>query len=305
MRQRVRAAIDIGTNSVKLTVLRLGDGSPRSLHEEIDLSRPGEGVGRTGRIDPHAARRAVRAVRRYAAIARRFGDPVPIVVATEWLRKVKRRHRRAFMRALELPCRVLSGREEAALSYLGARTMLGIEAPMVDLGGGSAELLVGRGGRLVRSATLPLGAVFLTERFLHHDPPIPAEVRALDRFIDSQLRNFRTPRAGQVIGIGGSVAALAFSLSRARRFEPDRFNGARIGYAALARLERALAAVPCRVRVRRYRLEPGRADVIVAGARLLLRFMRRARAKTLIVCTYGVRHGAVLAAQEPSSGAVR
>lgn len=305
MRQRARAAIDIGTNSVKLTVLRLGTGRPKSLHEEIDLSRPGEGVGRTGRIDPRAAHRAMRAVRRYARIARQFGDPAPIVVATEWLRKVRNRDRRSFLGSLGLPCRILSGREEAALSYLGARTMLGIEAPMVDLGGGSAEFLVGRGGRLVRSATLPVGAVFLTERFLRHDPPTPSELRDLDRFLDAQLRTSRMPKARRVVGIGGSVAALAFSLSRARRFDPERFNGARIGYAALAKLERALAAAPCRLRTRLYRLEPGRADVIVAGARLLLRFMRRTGAKSLVVCTYGVRHGAVLAASEPPPGTVR
>jgi exopolyphosphatase/guanosine-5'-triphosphate,3'-diphosphate pyrophosphatase len=303
MKPRVRAAIDIGTNSVKLTVLRLGAGRPRSLHEEVDLSRPGEGVRRTGRLDPRAVRRAVRSVRRYAAVARRLGDPDPIVVATEWLRKA--RNRESFLAALGRPCRLLSGREEAALSYLGARTMLGIEAPMVDLGGGSAEFLVGRGGRLVRSATLPVGALFLTERFLRHDPPDEGELRALDRYLDAKLGSFRTPRADRVVGIGGSVAALAFSLSRARRFDPERFNGSRIPVAALARLERALAAVPCRIRVSRFRLEPGRADVIVAGARLLLRFMRLAGAKTLVVCTYGVRHGAVLAAPDALPGAVR
>ncbi len=291
MTARIRAAIDIGTNSVKLTVMRLGE-RPKSLYEEVDLSRPGEGVRRTGRLDPAAARRGIRAVRRYVRIARRWGDPSPIIVATQWLRTARDRER--FLASLGTPCRILSGREEARLSYLGARAMLGVDAPMVDLGGGSAEFMVGRGGSLARSATLPLGAVYLTEKFLRHDPPSVGELAALDRYVVSKLRRFRPARSRRVVGIGGSVAALAFSLGRARRFDPEKFNGARISYEALAALERRLAAAPTLVRVRRHRFEPGRADVIVAGARLLLRFMEWTRARTLIVCTYGVRHGAVL-----------
>jgi len=297
MNARIRAAIDIGTNSVKLTVMRLGGRRPKSLYEEVDLSRPGEGVRRTGRLDPAAARRGVRAVRRYVRIARRRGDPSPIIVATQWLRTARDRGR--FLAALGTPCRILTEREEARLSYLGARTMLGVDAPMVDLGGGSAEFMVGRSGRLARSATLPLGAVYLTEKFLRHDPPLPGELAAVDRYVVSKLGGFRPARAKRVVGIGGSVAALAYSLGRVRRFDPEKFNGARVSYAALAALERRLASVPTRIRVRRYRFEPGRADVIVAGARVLLRFMEWARARTLIVCTYGVRHGAVLDSRRP------
>jgi exopolyphosphatase/guanosine-5'-triphosphate,3'-diphosphate pyrophosphatase len=288
----IRAAIDIGTNSVKISVLKLQGRRIRSLREAAVLCRPGEGVRASGRIGRAALARTVAQVGRYVRAAKRLGDPRPIVFATEWMRRVD--NRRAFLDRLDVPCAILSARKEAEYSYRGVRTLLGIEAPMLDLGGGSAELLVGSRGRLRRWTSMPLGAVFLTERHVRHDPPTGKELEAIDRVIGRRLRRIPKKRSPVVVGIGGSVAALAFSRAPERRFEVEGLNGMKIRRGSLATLERKLAAVPTKVRVRRFKLDPGRADVIVAGARLLLAFMDWAGARTLVASTYGARHGAIL-----------
>lgn len=286
---RILSAIDIGTNSVKLTVLAFTPG-PESLLEEIALVRPGEGVQRTGRMLPQAIDRTVRAVARFRRAAERRGAEPPDVVATEWLRRVRNRNR--FL--ARVPCRVLSAKEEARLAYLAAARMLRTDGPMVDLGGGSAEILLGRGGRLAQSHSLPLGAVFLTEKHLKHDPPLPAELDRMDREILRHLRKVRPERSSRLVAIGGSAAALAFLRSGAPRFDPERFHGACLSRTELERLERELASCTTLQRRRRFRLEAGRADVIVAGARVLRRVMEWAGAGVLRVCTFGVRHGVLL-----------
>lgn len=293
------AAIDIGTNSVKLTVLEIGRNKPRSIHEEAVVTRLGEGVRGDGRLRRAAIQRTLKIIRQFQNRALRLGAP-PALIATEALRKA--RNRQEFIRGLDGPLRILSRHEEAKMSYLGAKTFLrNANAVMVDIGGGTIELLVSRRDRLVQSATLPLGCVYLTEHFLRHDPPQPREWRRLESHIERRLARFRLPKSRTLVGIGGSVATVVFSLSRRKTFDSEKFNGSRIAVSTLREIRRRWSEVPTRVRIRKYRVDPKRADVILAAVAVLLHLADRVGAREIVVCTYGVRHGVLLSAgQGPS-----
>lgn len=286
------AAIDIGTNSVKLSVLELRGGRPHSVREEVVVTRLGEGVNARRRLLPQAIRRTLRVVRRFRRAADALDAPVRII-ATEAIRRA--RNRALLIDALGAPVTILTRRTEARMSFLGARTFL--RAPdslMVDLGGGTIEILVARNGRLVRSATLPLGCVYLTEQFLATDPPLPSELRALEEHIEQRLNRLDLPPSRALVGIGGSVATVAFALSRRKTFDTESFNGASIAASILERLYRDWSRVTCRERIRRFRVDPQRADIILAAMAVLRALVRRAGARRIVVCTYGVRHGVLL-----------
>lgn len=293
------AAIDIGTNSVKLSVVRATDGRLRSLHEETVVTRPGEGVLATGRISDAAMERTLRIIRRFRQTALQMGASEILVGATETFRRARNRDRFVERVAeLGLEMRIIDRRTEAECSFLGAVSFSGFQTAIVaDLGGGSVEIVPGRDGRMLRYAVLPIGVVFLTERFLKHDPPRPQELEAVRRFVRRQLEPVSdrgVPRTAPLIGVGGSVAALAFAAGRGRKFDVEAFNGRRLPAGTLDRLVVRLAAIPAEQRCRKLRIDPGRADVIVAGAVVLQELMRRYRRDSLTVCTYGVRHGMIL-----------
>jgi exopolyphosphatase/guanosine-5'-triphosphate,3'-diphosphate pyrophosphatase len=287
-----RAAIDIGTNSVKLTVLDFSRRPPRSLSERVVVTRLGEGVDGSRRLRPDAIARTARVVRKLAQEARSLGAE-PVVIATEAVRRA--RNRAALFKAVTCPIRVLDRKTEARMSYLGARTFLrAADAVLVDIGGGTIELMVARSNRLVRDYTLPLGCVYLTERFLNSDPPRPEELSRLENHVEKALGPTRLPRSRTLVGIGGSVATVAHSISRRKRFDTELFNGARIPVATLDRLYEMWRRVDARTRVRAHRIDPKRADVILAAMAVLRELARRTAARIIVVCTYGVRHGVLL-----------
>lgn len=293
------AAIDIGTNSVKLSVVRRIDGRLRSLHEETIVTRPGEGVLATGRISAAAMERTLRVIRRYQRTARKMGAEKILVGATETFRRARNGADFAEqLAALGLHMRIIDRKTEAECAFLGATSFSGIRTAIVaDLGGGTVQIVPGRDGKVLRFAALPIGVVFLTERFLKHDPPLLRELDAMRRYVRKQIRTVSArgvPPTAPLIGVGGSAAALVFATSGRSRFEVEAYNGRPLAAKTLDRLFERLAAISAEQRRRQLRIDPGRADVIVAGALVLQELLRRFKRDMLTVCTYGVRHGMIL-----------
>lgn len=289
------AAIDVGTNSVRLLVADLPDftASPPA-HTSTDVSRVpvlcpvlrrlsitrlGEGLDATHTLLPEPAARTAAAVEEFAGAAESLGAPNPVVLATYALRAA--RNPQELLSRVPRPVRILSGEEEARLGFFGAVAGLaprniGSAVLVLDIGGGSVELTWGTQREVEGSDSLPLGCVVLTHRFLAHDPPKAEEVAALQRYVDEALR----PLLGRlrsvsrtIIGVGGTITTMAAIDQRLDPYDPDKVHGHRLSVDRVRVIRAELLAHSLAARRKVPGLHPQRADVIIAGALVLERVL--------------------------------
>ena len=212
------AAIDIGSNSVRLKISRLQGGRLKEIHEDREVTRLGEGVFSGGLLSPESMAETVRVLRRFNRAIQEWGTDSVRVVGTAALRDA--RNSRAFLEWVRATTgwtiEIISGLEEARLIHLGivSSSRVGAEnALLVDLGGGSCELTLSRKLQIRDTVSLPLGAVRLTNEFLKHDPPRKSELKRLRGFVAREIgrvqNRIKSARVGAVIATSGTAAALA------------------------------------------------------------------------------------------------
>ncbi len=302
VRPRRIGVIDIGTNSTKLVLGVVRDNRVATHLFARRPSRLGERLTNTGRISDTAAQRTARDVRALSALARSHGAEIIVAVGTYAFRTAKNGDAvaRRIARRAGVPVRVLSGHEEATLSYLSVLTRLRRPKPytfLIDLGGGSTEFVAAHRGRVLRARSLPLGALRLTERHLHSDPIAPSERRALEREIDAAVARvtapFRRVRATHIdfVASGGSATTALAMLSRARSSRPST---SRVSRGQLEALAEACFARTLAQRKRLRGLPSDRADIIPAGLAVVLSFLRRTGKRTIAVSDGGVREGVMI-----------
>ena len=302
------AAIDIGTNSVRLLVADIPDSPSRAPRlvpalRRLQITRLGGGLTPGGRIRPAAVARTAGAVAKFVALAAAEGVATPVLVGTHALRAA--RNPGALLSRMNLPVRVLTGEEEARLGYRGVLAGLGplrsaARLLVVDIGGGSVELTWGSRGRIERSLSVPAGAVVLTERFLAHDPPRAREIAALGehlaRTFDPSLAR-RSARPLRLIGVGGTITTMAAIDQRLFPYDPDRVHGFRLSRRAVDRITADLLARTVAGRRRLPGLQPERADIIAAGALVLQYLMARSGVRSMVVSEADLLWGLVLEAR--------
>src|SRR5438046_2420287 len=212
------AAVDIGSNSVRLKISRLAAHRLVEIHEDREVTRLGESVFRSGFLSPEAIALTVKVLRRFHRAAQRTGADVVRVVATSALRDA--RNSRAFLEWVRSSTgwtvEIISGVEEARLIHLGLTSTMRVNSSpvlMIDLGGGSCELTISKKGHIQETVSLPLGAVRLTNDFLHHDPPRNSELRQLRSLIDREIRRsaerISHAKPHIIIATSGTAEALA------------------------------------------------------------------------------------------------
>src|SRR6201987_2445856 len=186
------AAVDIGSNSVRLKIARLQGGRLRALHEDREVTRLGEGVFGSGFLTPDSIAETVKVLRRFHRATQQIVTDSVRVVATSALRDA--RNSQAFLQwvrsATGWRVEIISGVEEARLIHLGLVSSGRVDRSptlLMDLGGGSCELTVTQGGHIRDAVSLPLGAVRLTNEFLQHDPPRKGELTRLRGFITREV----------------------------------------------------------------------------------------------------------------------
>src|SRR5436190_1618679 len=223
------AAVDIGSNSVRLKISRLVAHRLVEIHEDREVTRLGESVFRSGFLSPEAIALTVKVLRRFHRAAQRAGADSVRVVATSALRDA--RNSRAFLEwvrsATGWSVEIISGVEEARLIHLGLTSTLRVRSSpvlMIDLGGGSCELTISKKGHIQETVSLPLGAVRLTNDFLHHDPPRKSELRQLRSLIDRcKLGGFRYSPLGLRDGLLAQMSAEYDRATRSgRQIESER-----------------------------------------------------------------------------------
>lgn len=296
----VFAAIDVGTNSVLLLVAeRLPDGKLRPVVELAEITRLGQGVDANGELAPEAIARTAKVIGEFAARARAEGAQAIACVATSAARDA--RNGRDFFAAVEreaqLVPEIISGDEEARLSYLAAERDFGGGAKVViDIGGGSTEFIYGRAGRVTFRHSFDVGSVRLTERHIRHDPPTAAERQQVSDALDAVFAALPPPPAdAEVVGIAGTVTTV-FAVERTiEPYEGTRVHGQLLSRAEVDACTARLFTLPLAERKALPGMQPKRADVIPAGALVLSRALHRLGAEQMRVSDRGVRWGLLYA----------
>jgi exopolyphosphatase/guanosine-5'-triphosphate,3'-diphosphate pyrophosphatase len=293
------AAIDCGTNSIRLLVADLPpDGGPLTdVTRRMEIVRLGEGVDRTGVLAPTAIERTRVALAGYADAIAGLGASRIRMVATSASRDARNadEFRAMVLATLGQPPEVVSGDEEARLSFTGAvRGLPSARYLVVDIGGGSTEFVVGASG-VWKALSVDIGCVRLTERHLHTDPPTPAEIAAatadIEAAVDRALAAVGGASAEQVVGLAGSVTTVAAIALDLRRYDPERIHHARVSAGDVARVTADLLGMTRAQRLAIPVMHPGRADVIGAGALILRIILDRAGAGTVIASEHDILDG--------------
>jgi exopolyphosphatase / guanosine-5'-triphosphate,3'-diphosphate pyrophosphatase len=279
-------AIDIGTNSVRLLVADV-DGSGREaklvpLDRRMRITRLGQGVDRTRALAPDAITRTVDVLREYRTVLDGLGVTQLRATATSAARDASNRDDffDAALDALGVVPELISGDEEAQLSFLGATADLDAPAPylVVDIGGGSTELVVGTDAP-TGLVSLDIGCVRVTEQFLESDPPAPEELSNAVATVRDMIAD--VPRvvpgaadAATLVGLAGTVTTVAAIELGLPEYDAERIHHFRLTRAAAEDVFRTLATESAAARAHNPGLEAGRVDVIVGGAIVLVSVMR-------------------------------
>jgi exopolyphosphatase / guanosine-5'-triphosphate,3'-diphosphate pyrophosphatase len=295
------AALDVGTNTVLMLVVECTPaGEVRALADLSRITRLGRGVDSSGRFDPTARAATLDAIVEFAGAARALGAEKILSAATaavrdsgdgnEFLAQVKQRA------AIDLE--VVSGDTEAQLSWLAVKNGLKIDPALstlvVDIGGGSTELIRVEAGRDLEVVSLQLGSVRLTERFVHHDPPIAREAADVRLAVDEALRALGWDcKPDTMVGIAGTVATVCALVMNLEKYDPAQVHGHRLTHQEVLQAISRLASVPLEERKKLPGVEPARADVIFAGAGILERVMAHFALDHVIVSDQGVRWGLI------------
>jgi exopolyphosphatase/guanosine-5'-triphosphate,3'-diphosphate pyrophosphatase len=298
------AAIDVGSNSIRLLVAEYGPHSGITVIDEVkEQPRLATGVAQTGRLDPAAMDRAVAALARMQGVCERRGVARVAAVATSAVREAT--NGPAFVQRVKdevgLELRVIDAEAEAALSYRsvahhfpldGGRTVI------ADIGGGSLELIGAVDGLVEHTISLPFGAVRLTELFLSGQPDQRAAVRKLRGYLGRQFRRrlpIRDWTAPVLIGSGGSFTNLG-RMAAARRglSAADPVHGTAVGIAEVEHLLDWLSGMSPEKRAQVEGLNPQRADIILAGLAVTAELLERIEAREMKVSAFGLREGLLL-----------
>jgi exopolyphosphatase/guanosine-5'-triphosphate,3'-diphosphate pyrophosphatase len=302
------AAIDMGTNSIRLLVAAGAEGDLRELARDMVITRLGLAVDRTGRLDPASLRGTMEVLERFVRRARGLGAERIRVGATSAVRDAADRGvlEAEVSRIAGTGPEVLSGEREAALSFLGATADLSPPRPVVvfDIGGGSTELVLGS-DRPQAAVSVDVGSVRITERVAPADPPTADDLAAMRRLAGEGLERAegQVPpgRARALIGVAGTTTTVQAVALRLDRYDPEFIHGTTLSRAEAERVVGDLARMTVAERRALPVMAPGREDVIVAGATILVEILRRWRAPECLVSERDLLDGLALEMVAPTA----
>ncbi|MFL5897652.1 MAG: Ppx/GppA family phosphatase [Solirubrobacterales bacterium] len=301
------AVIDVGTNSTRLLVADVEDGGVSPLERRSTVTRLGRGVDLSGHLSAEAIEDVCAAIAGYVAILEELGAETIDAVATSAVRDAD--NGSAFIAELRerfaLSARVLDGEEEARSTYLGATS----EAPpteptlVVDIGGGSTELIVGQGAEISFHDSLQAGVVRHTERHISGDPPTAGELEALA----ADVRGLIGAAVGTGVGAAAGIAVAGTPTSLAsvelglEPYDPSRVHGHVLALPSIQRMLSRLASVPLAERVEVPGMHPDRAPTIVAGVVILVEVLRAFGLEKIAVSEHDILYGTAIAATRRNS----
>ena len=315
MKAARRAVIDVGTNSIKLLVADVSGREVRPVHEESRQTRLGKGFYATHQLQPEAVAHTAAVVWEFAEIAREKNAEALRVIATSAVRDAVNPGdlTTAIQRASDLEVEIISGEREAELVFQGVCTDLELAKQhllLLDVGGGSTELILGRGRHQHFAQSFPLGTVRLLEKFPHSDPPTREEFSACRNWIINFLRSEVQPKLEpalqremklnsetggiQLVGTGGTTSILARMEKELDRFDRERIESTVLSREQVTAHRKHLWSLPLAGRKEIPGLPKLRADVILTGVLIYEAVMEEFDFKQLRVSTRGLRFAAVM-----------
>ena len=297
------AAIDIGSNSVRMEAAEIVDGGPpRILASERQVTRLGASVFRGGRISQESIEMLCGVLAGMAVQYKRLDVTGVRAVATAAVRDAGNQQEfvaRASA-ALGADVEIISGQEEARLIHLGVKSRWPHPKErflIIDIGGGSAEIILSESERIGQTFSKPLGALRLQELFLRSDPPRPAELHRLEEYVEerigSAVRRIGSTRIDRVVGTSATASALVCAVNRIPRSRRDESDRRRATTSQIRKLYRDLVAMDAGARQRITGIGPRRAEIIVPGAAVLLHVLEAFRMPALFYSAAGVRDGII------------
>jgi exopolyphosphatase/guanosine-5'-triphosphate,3'-diphosphate pyrophosphatase len=302
-RGRILAGLDLGTNSTLFLLAEVApDGRIRPLRHEVRTNDLGRGLNDDGCLSPEVIELNLNQLADFRREAEKYGAEAIRIGATQALRIAKNAAvliRRA-KEELNLDIRILSGEEEALLTFRGV--VSGLENPregilLADVGGGSTEIILGENGAVRTSVSLPIGAVTLQRRFIRQDPPGENELQALRGHLEDRIGDlsaFRRNSGAQLILCGGTASALAAADLNLTEYQPEKIAGHRL---SLKRLRRFIADFS-RMTLEERRAVPGigrrRAEIILPGTMILQTLLEKLGREAYTTSERGLRYGLLL-----------
>ncbi len=298
------AAIDIGTNTILMLIAEQVDGVMRLVRDEHAIARMGKRVDRQRRILPESFDRVEGVLRSYLDICRTERCDMVLAAGTSALRDAENREDFLdYMRTkLGVSVRILSGDEEARLTYRGAVSGLTNAASLqrravLDIGGGSTEIIEGTGGEVLTARSVDVGSVRLSERFFPVLPPPSAALEYAAREVTAALSFVKPMEAGRLcIGVAGTLTTLASIDLGLARFERERVDGHLLERPRIEAIFEKLLPLSLAEVLAIPQILPQRADIILAGVLILRLYMDRAGLASIRVTDRGLRHGLALEA---------
>jgi exopolyphosphatase/guanosine-5'-triphosphate,3'-diphosphate pyrophosphatase len=297
------AVVDVGSNTTRLYLCRVGPDGPEG--ERIStITALRRGAGPDGTIAPEALRRLEAALSGYGERLRAFAPGLVVAVGTSAVRDAPNRGEvdRLIRRHAGVPITVISGEREAELAYRGARLAVDGDGPamVIDVGGGSTELVRGTAAGPEGAVSLQVGAVRCTEALLGGDPPTPGQLAALRDAVAGLLPGALARIGGPAPAVGVAGSATTIGAIHLGGYDPDRVHRLRLTTAEVAAIAARLAAMPLAELRRLPGLEPARAPVIAAGAIVIATVLEVAGLPDLLVSERDILEGAAMAALEGS-----
>ena len=293
------AAIDIGTNTALLLVAEVTQGNEiLPIFQDEKIVRLGQGVDRNKNLNLEAIARTLAAIREQIEIVKDLGIEQILISGTSAVRDAV--NHEILLDAIKtdfgITMQVLSGDEEAKLTYFGALSNRDLPGDIlvVDIGGGSTEFIFGTQQKIEYAASLNIGSVRLTERFIGADLITETEYNSILRAVKEQLTSLKKFTAGQLVGIAGTITTLA-----AIDLQMDSYDSLKIenSFLTISKVEKIISVLKKKTLSQRKKmpgLKPERADVILAGALILVEVMQYFRFKEILVSDRGVRFGLIL-----------
>ncbi len=294
--------IDVGTNSSRLLVADVVGDRVAPAYRRSRVTRPGRGVDLSGRLSAEAIEDVCTVIAEYMEITAELGVERLDAIATSAVRDAE--NGGAFVAELrerfDISARVLDGEEEARLTYLGATSEHVPERPtlVIDIGGGSTELIVGQGRAISNHTSMQAGVVRHTERHVSSDPPTAVELEALATDVRGLIETATAgwPSAEEGIAVAGTPTSLAAVELELDPYDPARVHGHRLELPSIQRMLSRLASAPLAERVRTTGLHADRAPTIVAGVVILVEAMRAFGLERITVSEHDILYGTAIAA---------
>ncbi|NOY09478.1 MAG: Ppx/GppA family phosphatase [Spirochaetes bacterium] len=292
------ATIDTGSYQVLILIAAVYNGEIKEV--VIDRGRItglGEGVNATGVLNAKAQARTFKAMEEFRSLLDKYGVEKYYAAGTSALREAK--NSSDFIEKVKektgIAIDIISGEEEARLSFMAAAGGLNLknkETVIIDIGGGSTEFIFGQGDKILKRFSTKLGVLKLTERFLKSDPVTEDEFYEMMNYLKNELKNVNPPPENPfLVGMGGTMTGLSAIKHKLEKYDPEIVQGSCLDLKELNGIIDDLKSRTVEKRKEIKGLQPGRAEVILAGAAVLKSIMRKAGADEITISDMGLRHG--------------